>query len=315
MDDTIRWLLQDADPSLEYQVRRDILHQSAGELEALRRKISAHGWAKALLDERKSSGHWGNGVYNPKWTCTHYVLYELTQLEVPGDLGPCRESAKLLLASPRGADGGVNYAKTIDYSDVCVNGMILTIVSCFGIGGDAAKEIVDYLLKVRMADGGWNCEYRNDARHSSLHTTVSVIEGLETYRGLRGEYRKGEIEQALGEAIEFILLHRLYKSERTGEVIKDEFFKFPFPIRWKYDILRCLDLFRKFDIPRDARMDGALDFIAGAAGKAGRWKAASQPGKTYFAMEKNGSASKWNTLRALRVLARYASPAQMEKKQ
>jgi len=188
MDDTIRWLLQDADPSLEYQVRRDLLNQPDEETEALRRKIPSSGWAKALLDERKGSGHWGGG------------------------------------------------------------------------------------------------------------------------------YRKGEIAQALGEAVEFILRHRLCRSERTGETIRDEFFRFPFPIRWKYDILRCLDLFRKFGLPYDVRMDDALDFIAGAAGRKGRWKAASQPGKTYFVMEKNGSEGKWNTLRALRVLAHYAGAGKMEKR-
>jgi len=307
MDDTLRWLLEGADPALEYQVRRDLLRQPSGETESLRREIPARGWAGRLLAERGSSGHWGSGSYNPKWTCTHYVLYELTQLEAPGDLRSCGESALLLLSNPAGDDGGVNYAKTIRYSDACVNGMLLTIASWFGVGGPAADAVVDYLLKVRMADGGWNCAYRDGARRSSLHTTISVIEGLETFLAAGGAYRKSDIRQALDEAVEFILRHRLCRSERSGEIIKDEFFRFPFPVRWKYDILRCLDIFRRFGIPYDGRMDEALDFIAKAANFRGRWKAASQPGATYFVVEKNGSEGRWNTLRALRVLARYAS--------
>ena len=88
-------------------------------------------------------------------------------------------------------------------------------------------------------------------------------------------------------------------------MIRDEFFKFSFPVRWKYDILRCLDLFRRYDVPYDPRMDEALDRLARARGPDGRWKAASQAGATYFVIEKNGSPGKWNTLRALRVLAAY----------
>lgn len=306
MDETIRWLLRDADPALEYQVRRDLLSEPAAELERLRRQIPSRGWAKALLDERKAGGHWGGGVYSPKWTCTHYVLYELTQLAAPGDLEACRESAMMLLSYPRGLDGGINYAKTVEFSDVCVNGMILTIAGYFGIGSEAVKEIIDYLLRVRMADGGWNCEYFHGARHSSLHTTISVIEGLGTC--LRGgdERRKSEVEAAIAGGVEFILRHRLCRSERSGEVIKDEFYKFSFPVRWKYDILRCLDLFDTFDIPFDGRMGEALDVVLKAGGKNGRWKAASQAGKTYFVVERNGAEGKWNTLRALRVLRHFS---------
>jgi len=301
------WLLLDPDPALEYQIRRDLLREPTASLEPLRQRIPEGGWAKALLDRRGASGHWGNGVYNPKWTCTHYVLYELAQLEVPADHEACRESAMLLLSHPRGRDGGINYAKTIEYSDVCVNGMILTISRHFGVGNDVAEEIIDFLLNVRMPDGGWNCEYFRNAERSSLHTTISVIEGLGAWLDEGHAYRAGEIAGALERGTEFILRHKLYKSERTGETIKDEFFTYRFPIRWKYDVLRCLDLFRRLGVPRDARMEEAIAIVSAAGGKTGRWKAASQPGKTYFIAEKNGMESRWNTLRALRVLRHYGA--------
>jgi len=309
MDEIIDWLLDDADPALEYLVRRDLLFSPATETEKLRRRIPSSDWAKALLDERKADGHWGNGVYNPKWTCTHYVLYELTQLAVPDDQDACRESAMMLLSYPVGSDGGINYARTVEYSDVCVNGMILTIASHFGIGSEAVGGIIDYLMKVRMPDGGWNCEYPHGARHSSLHTTISVIEGLGACLRGGNEHRKSEVELAIAGGIEFMLRHRLYKSERTGEVIKDEFLKFCFPVRWKYDILRCLDLFRTLGVPYDGRMEEALAIVRKAAGKNGKWKAASQAGKTYFIVEKNGTDGKWNTLRALRVLNHFGLSA------
>ena len=309
MTDIVKWLL-DSDPSLSYQVKRDLLHVPEDDLRNEKIQISESGWVSELLKNRHSNGHWGNGVYNPKWTCTHYVLYELMQLGIPTKNAACHESCYLLLNNPYGKDGGINYAKTVEYSDVCINGMILSIVSYFSIHDDRVHEIVDYLLRLQMHDGGWNCEYMHDAVHSSLHTTISVLEGFEIYCANKYEYRKTEIQDSIEKGIEFILKHQLYKSDTTGEIIKDEFFKFCFPIRWKYDVVRCMDLFRKYGIQYDERMNGALEIIERSKNKHGRWKAQSQGGKTYFVMEKNGEESKWNTLRALRVLQYYKrSPA------
>jgi hypothetical protein len=296
------WLLRDSDPAILYQVNRDLLKKSGIEIRQYQQQIFERGWGKELLKQRQKNGHWGNGFYNPKWTCTHYVLYELVQLEIASNNQECKESALSILSCPIGKDGGINYAKTVEYSDVCINGMILTIISYFDVRSEITKEIIDYLLRVQMDDGGWNCVYYQGAKHSSLHTTISVIEGLQTYIGKDNTYRKKEIETAVNKAVEFILKHQLFKSERTGEVIKDEFFKYFFPIRWKYDILRCLDLFRKYNIKYDERMDEALKTIEKSCNKNGKWKAYVQAGKTYFVLEKPGSESKWNTLRALRVL-------------
>ncbi len=310
-DDLVAWLLEDTDPSLACQVRRDILGEAPRALEPLVRQIGARGWAHDLLERRNPDGHWGKGAYSPKWTCTHYALYELAHLELPAGDTRCAESARLLLAFPRGRDGGVNYAKTVDYSDVCINGMLLGIASRFigsedgGSAAAALRGIVDYLLERRMADGGWNCVYYQGGTHSSLHTTIAVLEGLWTFSAGPDTYRRSEIRTATSAGVEFILRHRLLRSERTGEVIRDEFFKYTFPVRWKYDILRCLDLFRKNGIVYDPRMDEALDRIEKARRPEGYWKAAAQPGKTYFVTEPNGAPGRWNTLRALRTLRSY----------
>lgn len=307
-EETISWLL-DSDPAIAYQASRDLLGKPAAELEKLRLAIGKRGWGRELLGHRKADGNWGNGFYNPKWTCTNYALSELMQLGFPPGDGKCGESCSLVYDLPRGKDGGINFAKTVERSDVCVNGMILAYESYFLPGDARARELVDYLLKVRMSDGGWNCEYIHQARKSSLHTTISVLEGLGRFRRSGDGYRKREILTAMEEAIEFILAHRLYKTKTTGETIRDDFLAFCYPVRWKYDILRCLDFFREFSVPRDPRMDEALDIVAKAGGKKGRWKARSQPGKTFFLMEKNGSESRWNTLRALRVLSYFGARA------
>jgi len=181
------------------------------------------------------------------------------------------------LTYPLGRDGGVNYARTVEYSDICINGMLLAIAGRFiaptdaGIAHARIRSIVDYLLERRMADGG----------------------------------RNNEIRTAIATGVEFILRHQLLRSERTGEVIRDEFFRYTFPVRWKYDILRCLDLFRQHGVLYDPRMGEALDRIEKARRPGGYWNAASQPGKTYFVIEPNSSPGRWNTLRALRTLRCY----------
>jgi hypothetical protein len=297
----MNWLLEHADPSLEYQVARDVRHETKQQCALLQKRIALSGHGKLLLDKRKADGHWGNGAYNPKWICTHYVLFELMQLGLERTNTSCRESAGLLLRYPKGIDGGINYARTVEYSDVCINGMLLSFGSYFKVDEELLLPVIDYILKVQMSDGGWNCQYYTGATHSSLHTTISVLEGIEEY--IRGgyEHRVKELRKAKQQAVEFILLHKLYTSEKTGEVIKDEFFRYTFPIRWKYDILRCLDYFRAAETAYDMRMEEALQKIKEARDKQGKWKGYSQAGKEYYKIERD----KWNTLRALRTLEYY----------
>ena len=303
-DRNITWLLESTDPALLHQVHRDLLKASAVQCHALQEATLETGWVKELLGRQQPDGTWSHDVYNPKWTCAHYVLYELIQLGVPDHLEQLQLAARKLLSYPLGADGGINYARKVRYSDVCINGMILSINSYFKTDPQLLKPVLDYVMKTIMPDGGWNCAYLQGAVHSSLHTTISVLEGLLAYRECIGKDSPA-ISLAIEKGLEFILKHQLYISDHTGEVIKDEFFRFPFPVRWKYDILRCLDLFQRHRIPYDARIRPALDRIEASQLKSGRWRAVSQPGKTFFVLEKNGTESRWNTLRAMRVLAFY----------
>jgi hypothetical protein len=181
--DDCEWLLDKADPALAFQVQRDMLGADDKKLWDLQNRIARNGIGGTLLEKRKSDGHWGNGVYNPKWTCTHYVLFELVQLGIAPDIRECGESASLLLGFPIGKDGGINYARTVEYSDVCINGMILNIVSYFGIVDSRVKAVVDFLLSVQMEDGGWNCEYCHGAR---MRDALSIIMAGLSRRGFVG---------------------------------------------------------------------------------------------------------------------------------
>jgi len=158
-----------------------------------------------------------------------------------------------------------------------------------------------------MNDGGFNCRFnRAGAKHSSLHSTLSVLEGILEYSVNGYRYRLPELKEAEATSRQFILKHRLYISDRSDEIINKNFLKLSYPSRWKYDILRALDYFRLSEIPFDERMKPAIDVLINKRKKNKYWLLQTKhPGQTHFDMEEAGKPSRWNTLRALRVLNHF----------
>jgi hypothetical protein len=180
--------------------------------------------------------------------------------------------------------------------------MVLSILSSFACDDARLEVIAGNLLAQQMPDGGWNCRRPYGATHASVHTTISVLEGLRFYALHRG--RRGRaVRAAERRGREFLLAHRLFRSHRTGRVIKSEFTRLTFPPRWHYDILRALDYFRAVGAARDRRLGEAIEILRGARRDDGRWPLQhAYQGRTYFTLERVGAPSRWNTLRALRVL-------------
>lgn len=303
----IDWLLL-GDVAIQYQTARDILVAKKGTISSLQKRIETEGWGARFLSKQKENGHWGISFYQPKWTSTHYTLLDLKTIGLPPENIHANRSTGLVLEQPEGNDGGINLARSLKYSDVCVNGMILNYASYFLPHRSELKRIVDYLLKVQMADGGWNCRYLlEDTSHSSLHSTISVLEGLAEFRKTNKNYRMAEIRRAEKKAAEFLLNHNLYQSHRTGQTIDNRMLRLSFPCRWRYDILRCLDYLREAKIPFDVRMEKALQIVLSKKRADGKWELElKHPGDVHFDMERTGAPSRWNTLRALRVLDYYS---------
>jgi hypothetical protein len=299
----IAWLL-DGDVAIQYQVQRDLLGQERPDLQA---RIATEGWGARFLAARQSDGHWGRGFYQPKWTSTHYTLLDLRQLCIAPDHAQIRDSVAYVLTHHKGADGGVNPARSIPQSDVCVSGMALNYACYFGAPPELLASVVDHILAQQMVDGGFNCERdRFGARHSSLHSTISVLEGILEYVRQGYAYRAAELDRVAAAAREFILQHRLYKSDRTGQIINSRFLLLSYPARWFYDILRALDYFRDAGVAYEPRLQDALDVLMAKRHKDGTWPLqARHPGQTHFDMETPGQPSRWNTLRALRVLKHF----------
>ncbi|UCG28566.1 MAG: hypothetical protein JSV24_04185, partial [Bacteroidales bacterium] len=237
----INWLLE-GDVSIRYQVFRDLLGETR---EDLRKRIAVEGWGAGLLAHRRENGHWGRGFYQPKWISSHYTILDLKNLGINPDNSQVRETLELILKDEKGRDGGINPSRTIPQSDICVTGMFLNYASYFGVEQDKLVPIVDFVLSQRLNDGGFNCDSnRTGAKHSSLHSTLSVIEGIEEYSAGGYTYGISELNEARESSRLFILLHKFFLSDKTGEIINRNFLRFTYPSRWKYDILRSLDYFR-----------------------------------------------------------------------
>lgn len=304
-DKIMSWLLT-GDVAIQYLVFRDLLGK---EKPVLRERIATEGWGSLFLKARQANGHWGRGFYQPKWISTHYSLLDLKHLGLAPDHPLPAESIALIFRNHKGPDGGVNPSGTIKNSDVCINGMFLNYACYFGMPLEPLQSIVDFLISQHMPDGGFNCHSnRKGAVHSSLHTTISVLEGLWEYATNGYRYRLKELDQLAADAREFILQHQLFRSDHTGETIDKRMLMLSYPSRWRYDILRALDYFQNAQIPYDPRMQPALDILLKKRRKDGTWPVqAKHPGATHFDMEKSGGPSRWNTLRALRVLQCFAS--------
>ena len=302
-DQILRWLLE-GDVSIQYQVYRDLLGADKPEL---RERIASEGWGARFLQARHDNGHWGRGFYQVKWISTHYSILDLKHLNITPDHPQMAESVAIIVRDQKSQDGGINPSKQIKQSDVCINGMFLNYACYFKVDQAALKSIVDFVITQQMPDGGFNCHSnRQGAVHSSLHTTISILEGIQEYVTNGYDYRRIELERIAAESREFILRHRLYLSDHTGKIIDKRFLMLSYPSRWKYDILRALDYFQAAGIEYDPRMEPALEVLKTKQRKGGKWPLqAKHPGQTHFDMEETGKPSRWNTLRALRVLNHF----------
>jgi hypothetical protein len=157
-------------------------------------------------------------------------------------------------------------------------------------------RLIGFLRQQQKSDGGWNC---SPSQVGSVHSTLTTLEGLQL---ARERLSSRQLDASIRRGQEYLLQRHLMRSRRTGEVINAKFAQFSFPPRWKYDVLKALDHFRDTDT-LDARLEEAISLVLKKRTKSGTWKLQNRhPGETHFEMEKAGNPSRWNTLRALRVL-------------
>jgi len=304
----VDWLL-DSDPSIRWQVMRDLTREPADVIAAQRSRVATEGWGARLLALQASDGRWAGRPWSQDWTDTFHVLELLRRF----GLDPGSEQAQRAVGLVRehvvwrgGAPMETPWADNRFFEgevEPCINGNVVSTGAYFGVD---MTPLVDRLLGEQLPDGGWNCEVENGATVSSFGTTINVLEGLlEHERAIGGSARVGEARRR-GEA--YMLERRLFRRKSTGEVIDPSWLQFSFPTWYFYDVLRGLEYLRDAEVTPDDRIAEAIGIVEGNRDPDGRWPLQNvHAGETHFQMEAGeGKPCRWNTLRALRVLDWFA---------
>jgi hypothetical protein len=290
----IRWLL-DSDPAIRWQVMRDLTDEAPEAIAAQRSRVATEGWGAELLSRQSRAGHWGDG--------RQWDLVTLWSLVVLKDLGldPASKPARRMIdrVDKKLVFKPLNNRPFLHgETEPCINGRILGIGAYFKEPNDALAR---QLFEEQLEDGGWNCEAPK-SRRSSFHTTICVLEGLLAYE--RAGRTSAAVTSARRRAEAYLLERRMFRSLRSGEVIDKRWLRFSFPMFWHYDVLRGLDYLRDAGVAPDPRMAEAIEVVMARRHQNGRWPMnLLHPERIPLEMEtETGRASRWNTLRALRVL-------------
>jgi len=304
----LNWLL-DSDPAIRWQALRDLAGASPEVVAAERSRVATEGWGARLLALRDEDGQWAGGACFPArgrwdpaspgqpWISTLPTL----QLLYEFGIGPADDRVRHAVAQVEEHCRWEHAGQPFFEGEVepCINGRSVALGAYFGVNVDS---IVDRLLREQLDDGGWNCEVENGSVVSSFATTINVLEGLLEYERATGGSAETVAARHRGE--EYLLERRLFRRKSTGEVVDPAWLQFSFPVRWKYDILRALDYFRAAGGQPDARVDEAITLVRSKREPSGAWPLENtHPGAVHFPLEDgDGQPSRWNTLRAMRVL-------------
>jgi len=304
----IQWLL-DADPSIRWQVMRDLIGAPAEEVVAERARVATEGAGARLLGLQAADGRWGGAAWNRGWNSTLHVLMLLRDL----GLDPASDQARRALdlvrervtwkgCGPPECDVNAFFDGEVE---PCINGQVAAVGAYFG---QDVRGLVARLVAEQLPDGGWNCEAANGSTRSSFNTTICVLEALLAYERAGGGGR--EIVEARLRGQEYLLARRLFRRRSTGEIIRRdrkggfEWTRFAFPTWWHYDVLRGLEYLSAARAVYDERMAEAVELVASKRNDDGMWPLETRyPGAMPVATDAGeGQPSRWNTLRALRAL-------------
>lgn len=303
------WLLE-GDPAIRWQVLRDLLDAPPGEVAAQRARVEHEGWGARLLAAEDPDGLWAGGACFPAgytgddrgqpWTATMHVLQTLQFLGLDPASAPARRAIALIAENGRWEHDGQRYFD--GEVEPCINGMTVAIGAYFG---EDVTGIVERLLTETLDDGGWNCEAEFGSTRSSFNSSISVLEGLLEYETRMGA--SPEIAGARERAHAYLLDRHLMRRLSTGEIVDDRWLRFSFPVRWHYDVLRGLDYLRAAGVTPDDRLAEAIDLVESKRQADGTWLLDhTHRGAVHFELDDgDGRPSRWNTLRALRVLEWY----------
>jgi hypothetical protein len=318
-DSVVEWLLN-SDPSVRWQVLRDLRGAPEPEYRAERAKVETEGWGARLLACEDDDGQWAGGAFAPRdfdfrewqevgqpWTATVFSLSQLREFGVDPSSDRIQRSVELIGANSHWEYAGEPYWE--GEVEECINGRIVADGAYFGVD---VSHLAERLAGERLDDGGWNCERANGSVRSSFATTINVLEGLLEYERATGGTPQAHEARKSGE--EYLLERNLFRRLSTGELADKQFLSFVHPNRWRYDVLRALDYFRSAaaltGAAPDPRLGEAVEHVRSRRTEDGTWLLDwSLPGRVWFDVDDGaGKPSRWVTLRAMRVLGWWERP-------
>ena len=315
VDPVIGWLLdpEQSDPSIRWQVMRDLLDAPQSSWEVERAKVETEGWGARLLSFEDADGRWAGGAHFPAdfvwggdepgqpWTATTHSLSLLREFGFDPASDRAQRMVELIEANARWEHDAQPYWE--GEVEPCINGITVANGTYFGVD---LSPIVQRLVGERLEDGGWNCEAENGSVRSSFATTINVLEGLLEYERATGGTPESRASRLSGE--EYLLKRSLFRRLNTGEPADERFLNLLNPSRWHYHVLRALDYFRASaalsGVDPDPRLGEAIDHLRSRRLKDGTWPLDWNPkGRTWFDVDDGqGEPSRWITLRVRRVL-------------
>ncbi|GAC1697510.1 MAG: hypothetical protein NVS9B6_06110 [Candidatus Limnocylindrales bacterium] len=309
------WLL-DSDPAIRWQVVRDLVEAPPDVVAAERARVVHEGWGARLLALQGGDGQWAGGACFPArsfqsaedqgqpWISTLPTLQLLHDLGIDPHAEPVRRAVAQVRDHCRWEHAGQPFFS--GEVEPCINGRTVTLGTYFD---QDVGDVVTRLLGEQLEDGGWNCDAERGSVRSSFATTINVLEGLLAYE--RADGGSVELAGSRHRAEEYLLERKLLRRKSTGEIVDPAWLGLSFPIRWHYDVLRALEYFRSVGDRPDPRLGEAIDLLRSKQQPDGTWLLENtHPGKIHFALEDgDGRPSRWNTLRALRVLRWYERSA------
>ncbi len=307
----IDWLL-DSDPSIRWQVMRDLTDGPADDLTAERARVATRGFGAELLALQADDGRWAGAAWNRGWNSTMHALTLLREFGLDPTTTEARHAVGLVRdrVTWRGC-GPIECADNAFFAgevEPCINGQVAAAGAYFR---QDESGLIKRLLGEQLPDGGWNCEAEYGSTRSSFNTTICVLEALLEHE--RAAAAAPNVTEARLRGQEYLLERRLFRRQSTGEIIERDrksgarWTQFAFPPWWHYDVLRGLDYLRSADVTPDERVADAVELVASKRDADGRWPLdVTYPGVMPVEIDDgDGQPSRWITLRALRVLRWY----------
>jgi len=307
------WLL-DSDPSIRWQVMRDLTDAPPDQVAAERAKVATEGWGAQLLALQASDGRWAGAAWNRGWNSTMHALWLLRLLGLDPESAPARRAVGLVRDHVTWEGCGPPECHSNPFfageTEPCINGQVAAAGAYFR---QDVRGLVERLLGEQLDDGGWNCDTEVGSTRSSFNTTICALEALLEHERAGGG---PDVHAARLRGEEYLLQRGLFRRRSTGEAIDRDrksgasWMRFAFPGWWHYDVLRGLDYLPDAGVTPDDRVTEAIDLVDSKRDPEGRWSLDTHyPGVMPVEIGENaeGRPNRWITLRAMRVLRWYQS--------